>query len=756
MASSFGQYTSGIEPVRGIAEAGGRAAEMQLRGWENLGNSLAQGIQKYSDLTAESAMIDQKTKALGSQIQQFSSIFKGNPEYDKFADLLAEQAKILANIPSMGLGAKRGAYNGAEVAFSQIGTQLQMFTAMKDMNEQRAYAESQRQENNPTKEIVDKIIPMALSNFDYKNKSYTANELEFTKGLDALKAQGVQIDVPAKLEEYRTRVAEAAGTLPDKASGMAILDQVNAARKIDTATSPDVEGYSEAEQRLATPAYSPQKTSGATSTTPELQYKLAEQSAELKNKANAVKPVLMDKLNSTIEQIKKEVAAGMTPVEFERNLGRFEKGIIGDLDKTAPTTIGSAFSGDREKLLQNWYQTTSEGQAVAEILPLWKDAVQQVRAGIGSSGSGDITGRLSGQIKLIGGEGFKSIKELASLTPALPSEFIAGYQRPTSEITNPDARINAISGLDKVQSTLNVKKESLPTTEKVTPESVLSNQGLDATAPAQLKLKPIDVTVPTEVPIAPEVRNQKAIDFMTQRLGYKDKNGNLVTPASVSKLFSQSNQPTSVYTPEGDRIIRYTDPNTGKTETHFVAAKEQKSTSESIFGVQDLKTGQLGYEKPIRSLDVAIRGKFVGGDDKAMKFKELLAKSAMVVDAMEQVKRIAKEHPVKTKLPWTDATVDVVSYQSKAIALMKEILALDRLSDKDVQIIMERIPQNDSWRRTASQTAIQADNVVNDIYAMLNNLGDAYKLDIVTPSKAGGSLKGGARKSFIAGQSSQK
>lgn len=755
MASSFGQYTSGIQPIQGISEAGARIGATYERGMSALGEGLAKGIDTYYKATAESAMIDQKAQALGNQLMQFESIFGQNPEYDKFGQLLKQQAETIAKIPEMSLAKKRGALNGAEVAFSQIGTQLQMFTAMKDMNEQRAYAESQRQENNPTKEIVDKIIPMALSNFDYKNKSYTANELEFTKGLDALKAQGVQIDVPAKLEEYRTRVSEAAGTLPDKASGMAILDQVNAARKIDTATSPDVEGYSEAEQRLATPAYSPQKTSGATSTTPELQYKLAEQSAELKNKANAVKPVLMDKLNSTIEQIKKEIAAGMTPIQFEKNLGRFEKGIIGDLDKTAPTTIGSAFSGDREKLLQNWYQTTSEGQAVAEILPLWKDAVQQVRAGIDSSGSGNITGRFTGQTRLKGGEGWKSIKELAEMTPALPSEHIGGYQELVSKISNPDARISAISGLDKIQSTLNSKKEALPTTEKVTPESVLSNQGLDATALAQLKLKPIDVTVPTEVPIAPEVRNQKAIDFMTQRLGYRDSSGNLVTPASVSKLFSQNNQPKSVYTAEGDRIITYTN-SEGKTVEHFVPAKEQKSTTESIFGVQDPKTGELGYEKPIRSLDVAIRGKFVGGDDKAMKFKELLAKSAMVVDAMEQVKRIAKEHPVKTKLPWTDATVDVVSYQSKAIALMKEILALDRLSDKDVQIIMERIPQNDSWRRTASQTAIQADNVVNDIYAMLNNLGDAYKLDIVTPSKAGGSLKGGARKSFIAGQSSQK
>jgi hypothetical protein len=451
----------------------------------------------------------------------------------------------------------------------------------------------------------------------------------------------------------------------------------------------------------------------------------------------------MDRLNSTLEQIKKEVAAGMTPVEFERHLGRFEKGIVGDLDKNAPS------GWNRNERLKNWYQTTPEGQAIAEILPLWKDAVQQVRAGIGSSGSGDLTGLTSVMYSKD-----KTVGDILTDRFALPSEL--RNQRPVSEIKNPDARINAISGLANIQSTLGTKKEALPTTETVTPESVLANQGLDATAPAQLKLKSVDITVPTEVPIAPEVRNQRAIDFMTQRLGYRDSSGNLVTPASVSKLFSQSSQPTSIYTPEGDRIVRYTNPDTGKTETHFVAAKEQKSTTESIFGVQDPKTGELGYEKPIRSLDVAIRGKFVGGDDKAMKFKELLAKSAMVIDAMEQVKRIAKEHPVKTKLPWTDATVDVVSYQSKAIALMKEILALDRLSDKDVQIIMERIPQNDSWRRTASQTAVQADNVVKDIYAMINNLGDAYKLDVVTPSKVGGSLKGDARKSFIAGQSSQK
>lgn len=140
MASPFQQYNSGIQPVSGIAEAGSNIGKFAQQGLSSLGQSLSEGLQKYNQNSAENEMIDQKTKALGNQIMQFESIYGQNPEYAKFGELLKKQAEALANIPSMSLAAKRGAYNGAEVAFSQIGAQLQAFNQVKTEKDNKEIA----------------------------------------------------------------------------------------------------------------------------------------------------------------------------------------------------------------------------------------------------------------------------------------------------------------------------------------------------------------------------------------------------------------------------------------------------------------------------------------------------------------------------------------------------------------------------------------------------------------------------------------
>lgn len=725
MASSFGQYQGGIAPIQGISEAGANIGRTYERGMSALGEGLAKGIDTYYKATAESAMIDQKAQALGSQLQQFESIFGSNPEYDKFGQLLKQQADIIAKIPEMSLSKKRGAIGGAEVAFSQIGTQLQMFNAMKTMNEERAAADAMRSENNPTTEVVDKVLPMALDKFDW-SKPYLGNEAGYSEALDNLSKQGVDVDKPAKLEEYRKRVEEAATEMSKtNPMGLTILDQVKSARKLDEATSPDVEGYSEAEQVVRTPAYTP--TSAEINKEPS-QYALAEKVAEIKNRNNNAKPEIYKNMNDVLEQMKNEIAVGISPMEFERNLGNFEKKIFGDLGKNAP------LKGGLGNKYNEWLKNSPEGQLYSEVIPLWKESVNKIRQGIGSSGQGDLTGFNSA---------YATPKQFVSGTgQTLPSEFKDKgiKQRELSDITQPEQRVKSISEINKLQSKINEEKNKASTGTEVTAEDVIAESGMTGEKPNQMALKPIDITVPKEVPIAPEVRNQKAIDFMTQRLGYRDANGNLVTPASVNKIFGDmgSGGVKIINNADGSKIYRI--PNDkGGYDNQFVKASEvsasdQRLAESSVYGVQDKETGKLLYEKPIPNFDVQIRGagRFPT-PEKADKFKDLLAKSAMVVESMKKVKQIAHDHPLKTKLPWTDAQVDIVAEQSKAIALMKEILALDRLSDKDVQIIMQRIPQNESWMRTASQTDLQATNVIKDVYRLISNVGSVYKLDVKVP-----------------------
>jgi hypothetical protein len=142
MPSQFGRYQSGIEAATGnLVPAYSQMADRTANAIAGFGQNLAAGIQKYQANEAEAEMINEEAKAIGSQLQQFESIFGNNPEYAPFAKQLSGYIDKVSKIPEMSLAQKRGALNGAKVAFSQIGTQLQMFTAMKEENAKRLTAE---------------------------------------------------------------------------------------------------------------------------------------------------------------------------------------------------------------------------------------------------------------------------------------------------------------------------------------------------------------------------------------------------------------------------------------------------------------------------------------------------------------------------------------------------------------------------------------------------------------------------------------
>jgi hypothetical protein len=170
MASSFGKYQSGIEASTGnLVPAYAQMAQQTANAIAGFGQNLSAGIQKYQANNAEAEMIDQEAKALGGQLQQFHSIFGNNPEYTPFAEQLNEYVDKLSKIPEMSLAQKRGALNGAKVAFSQIGTQLQMFNMIKDENLKRGISEGIS--NTPTTEKVTEDLA-------YKSGKFSLNSNE--------------------------------------------------------------------------------------------------------------------------------------------------------------------------------------------------------------------------------------------------------------------------------------------------------------------------------------------------------------------------------------------------------------------------------------------------------------------------------------------------------------------------------------------------------------------------------------------------
>lgn len=248
MASPFQQYQGGIAPIAGIAEAGANIGRMSQQGLASFGQSLAEGIQKYQENSAENQMIDQEAQGLGQQLKQYHDMFANNPEYADFSKQLSPFVDKLSKIPEMSLAQKRGALNGAKVAFSQIGTNLQMYDKFLQMEKLSAMQKTLDTpiETNLKGESLKYSAPLyvkeALRLFDYK-KDYASQEQEFIANIYKQNNNNPKntIDVTQALASYRQAVKDASTELA-KANpmGSIIGEQVDAqiARRSKESLSP--------------------------------------------------------------------------------------------------------------------------------------------------------------------------------------------------------------------------------------------------------------------------------------------------------------------------------------------------------------------------------------------------------------------------------------------------------------------------------------------------------------------------------------
>lgn len=248
MASPFQQYQGGIAPIAGIAEAGANIGRMSQQGLASFGQSLAEGIQKYQENSAENQMIDQEAQGLGQQLKQYHDMFANNPEYADFSKQLSPFVDKLSKIPEMSLAQKRGALNGAKVAFSQIGTNLQMYDKFLQMEKLSAMQKTLDTpiETNLKGESLKYSAPLyvkeALRLFDYK-KDYASQEQEFIAKIYQQNNNNPKntIDVTQALASYRQAVKDASTELA-KANpiGNVISEQVDAqiARRSKESLSP--------------------------------------------------------------------------------------------------------------------------------------------------------------------------------------------------------------------------------------------------------------------------------------------------------------------------------------------------------------------------------------------------------------------------------------------------------------------------------------------------------------------------------------
>ena len=165
-------------------------------------------------------MIDQEAQGLGQQLQQYRDMFANNPEYADFSKQLSPYVDKLSKIPEMSLAQKRGAINGAKVAFSQIGTNLQMYDKFLQMEKLSAMQKALDTpiETNLKGESLKVSAPLyvkdALRLFDYK-KDYASQEQEFIAKIYKQNNDNPKntIDVTQALASYRQAVKDASTEL---------------------------------------------------------------------------------------------------------------------------------------------------------------------------------------------------------------------------------------------------------------------------------------------------------------------------------------------------------------------------------------------------------------------------------------------------------------------------------------------------------------------------------------------------------------
>jgi hypothetical protein len=137
MASSFGQYTGGIQGVQGISEAGARIGQMNQQGYGALGASLAQGIQAYNENSAKSEAANAKIQMLGQAYADKIAMYSKDPEIAQsgILDSLMAKAKMLQDAPTKGLSQRVMLAHEAETSLAGFGNQLQevMFLRGREM-----------------------------------------------------------------------------------------------------------------------------------------------------------------------------------------------------------------------------------------------------------------------------------------------------------------------------------------------------------------------------------------------------------------------------------------------------------------------------------------------------------------------------------------------------------------------------------------------------------------------------------------------
>ncbi len=194
MANSFGQYTSGIQGVQGISEAGANIGKFNQIGLQNFGSSLAEGINTYNDNVQKDSILTEQLKGMGQQVLQYHDIISKDPSMKGLADKMQPILDQFQKAPSMSMGQKQGLLLSGQSTLAQILPQYQMQSAVNDAETKRRMLEANLPTTTTTN--VDKSLKAGDVEFD-PSISPTQNLARFNANMKDAQAHGIVVDPDA-------------------------------------------------------------------------------------------------------------------------------------------------------------------------------------------------------------------------------------------------------------------------------------------------------------------------------------------------------------------------------------------------------------------------------------------------------------------------------------------------------------------------------------------------------------------------------
>lgn len=674
MASIFQKYVNGVQPVTGLAEAGANIGKSYAQGISKLGEVIGAGLQAYGENQQRSEAADAKIASGIARFKQISDIYAQDPEFAPVVAGYAERMSQYQKAPSESLAKKLQAANDIDVMVADLGQTLQAQQLVRGRQIERVGTEALDKFKDVTKVTDPALIQANVLKFK-TGDNYDNNEGAFITGLNAFRSQAeaagkkIQGTDAEAIDSYRRNVTDSvnkamtAGTL-DKATGQRIIEQVEAARKLDRQSQAAKEalpdfgmtaaprsskaGYDIVQGTAYQPdAGKPESVSNnpkadAIAKLSEIAVAERKKPMELKKELNTLGSKILDDVNNSF-LLRIANGENVTPMDIG-------KAITGADIESNPTTssvmVGpyGGFVGSRPMSLPSQY-TPARSSFDAAVKKLGIKYDQPITA-----------------------DQMLSINKLVT-------EGVAKMSN-TAEKTK--AEIEATTSKT-------IKEESVKKAEK-TEESV-------SPAPVVGLGKQSVGMVEYERKMSVAEKKSKVANFMTARIGVTDPaTGKKVLPAGFNAWFSKAVPESEARVVNVDGIQLLWD---GQKFTQIQAAKaptmkEIRENMIGVYGRQD-ESGRLVPSEFIPESGVYLGGLFTGTDAADTKFREDMGN---LIDARGSVKRLqAINDKFGESLNLSDAGVAEVDVMNLKAALRRDIVGVGQVSNYE-QTLIDRVIAN--------------------------------------------------------------